>query len=212
MSKHRILSIDTSYDRILTLFSASRKRYYQTLEDDVTYSVKQLTGLGADRDNFLEQCELTDASGIPYFNYLTISSHGSGGIIYNKEFGHEVTLLSEHDPEEIISLISDGRIIYLLACKVADGNLLDKLIKNGALCVVGFSKEPSWGCAAGNDLWRTIDKQLLSCFGAQNFKSSAYRTVVDILDMIENDLASASIQYTQDLKKTREVMKSIVIV
>ena len=160
----------------------------------------------------LEQCELTDANGLPFFNYLTISSHGSSGVIHNREFGHEVTLLYVDDTDDIFKLVGNGRVIYLLACKTADGNLLDKLKKNGAKTVVGFSEEPSWGSNAGNELWRTIDKQFLSCFGAQDFKVAVNEIITEIMETIENDLRTSSVQYTRDLKKTRKVLESVVII
>lgn len=212
MSQHRILSIDTAYDNILRLFSTNRRGYYQTLDTDLDYHVTPLVGNAISHDNFLEQCGLVDADGLPFYNCLTISSHGSSGVILHNAFGEIIPLLSEADSNETLQIVANGRAIYLLACKAADGYLLDRLMNNSARSVVGFSQDPSWGCKDSNNLWRSIDLQILSCFSEQNFAFAVTNIIASMMDVIENDLHEASVQYARDLMKIRGVLESIVII
>lgn len=212
MSRQRILSVDTAYDPTLFSLFQNRKSYYRQIDEDPNFHVTQIYGFGVTKENFLEQCKLNHSSGEPFFRCLTISSHGSEDTVHNREFGLEVPLVSTADSDEVFRIIGKERLIYLLACKTAGGQMLKRLKDNGAKAVVGFYEEPTWGCFEGNKLWHDIDKALLSCFMVDNFKESVKNAVGQLVAHIANELKSSGVQYSKDLKKTRGVLESIVII
>lgn len=164
-----LLSVDTAYDPVLRAIRSSRQDLYNEMTG---VNVDVVSGTAVSRDYIQELCTRSFSgqhSELPYYDGLTICSHGSKGKVFYKSGGHLHQLLSVNDSPSYLSSIVYGKSVYLFACETANSMLLEKIMDAGAIHAIGFTKSPKWGSYSRN-VWLDIDEAFLRCYRHQAYR------------------------------------------